>query len=656
MSEPNPEKRSDQTPEQIGQLPKQQSQMQTEEVASVTDVAVLANSSTGERTPDEMELPFQEFTKQASVESTERNFQNCDEIADLTVQHSPEAALEQEVRATSEGFAEQPLQMDTKASEQQSKIQEHPESVETAAQEDSLSTELTLEGESKATQETLADQSSQLSNGISEQPPELQPKSESINSPQLPTPATSEAINFEQAAHPIAPSTKWAPLIYGRTYEIDFRFLVIPSDFDEQIKNQVWEFIKISTRSPENLSGKPRWIFLRTTRHCIMGVTCLVRDLLNSQEKDGSEDLTRDRHGRPLYAFVGFVAETPVPFAIPAMDLEIFADPYRKIMPRKWYEKYGGKSQQGVSQALRIAYCKEFKPEEQVRLERTRPEIPFDQLVPKRQNTIVFWNIEDAAKILFSASLANQPIYLCFGNLSQKELLDSRFMSAALEEISSRQEVEKWLQHAASQPHNISNPQSSNQFEQASRSSRPIKPQHQAIESNFNPQYERQETSEEGHSIIENIEKLLSLPMDALQIMQERFEYVLAQIAGMEESELRSYERRLMAALNASADELKLSVAECKDLIGQKRYKEAEEKEREIQRRRDRINSINKILRQVQQRIVHVSRSHISQSGQFDTQHQRDPYIGFKEKEKPTDEHPSEPERDTPKPNDPWQL
>ena len=96
-------------------------------------------------------------------------------------------------------------------------------------------------------------------------------------------------------------SERWAAIVYGRTYHLDFRFITIPHDFTAEDLNWASEHIVATTRQARKLAGSPRWSLFKNARFCVVGVTATVKDLIGNTAKD-------DR-GRPLYIFVGYVAQ-----------------------------------------------------------------------------------------------------------------------------------------------------------------------------------------------------------------------------------------------------------------------------------------------------------------------------------------------------------
>ena len=98
----------------------------------------------------------------------------------------------------------------------------------------------------------------------------------------------------------------WAKIVYGRSYYLDFRFITIPHDFTADEIAWVSPYILATTQKARNLKSHPRWTLFKNDSHCVVGVTCMVRDLIGMTE-DAIEAMTNDDLGRPLYVFVGFV-------------------------------------------------------------------------------------------------------------------------------------------------------------------------------------------------------------------------------------------------------------------------------------------------------------------------------------------------------------
>lgn len=102
---------------------------------------------------------------------------------------------------------------------------------------------------------------------------------------------------------------EWAAIVYGRSYHLDFRFITIPDNFTEQDTQWAASHIVATTQQARNLNNSPRWSIFKNNSHCIVGVTCMVRDLIDKLGQDLIEVMTKDDQGRPLYIFVGYVTK-----------------------------------------------------------------------------------------------------------------------------------------------------------------------------------------------------------------------------------------------------------------------------------------------------------------------------------------------------------
>ena len=102
-------------------------------------------------------------------------------------------------------------------------------------------------------------------------------------------------------------SNRWATIVYGRSYHLDFRFITIPEDFTEHNTKWALQHIVATTQQARNLADNPRWSLFKNNSHCVTGVTCMMRDLIDHLSDDLVEIMTKDDRGRPLYVFVGYV-------------------------------------------------------------------------------------------------------------------------------------------------------------------------------------------------------------------------------------------------------------------------------------------------------------------------------------------------------------
>ena len=91
---------------------------------------------------------------------------------------------------------------------------------------------------------------------------------------------------------------KWAGIVYGRSYHLDFRFIAIPKDFTSQELDWASPYILATTRKAGKLPSHPRWSLFKNDSHCILGVTCMVRDLIGELDENSAEELTTSKQTR----------------------------------------------------------------------------------------------------------------------------------------------------------------------------------------------------------------------------------------------------------------------------------------------------------------------------------------------------------------------
>ncbi len=111
--------------------------------------------------------------------------------------------------------------------------------------------------------------------------------------------------------------SKWAPIVVASTYEVDFRPIALPS-FLAQAHLSRWalDHINASMYRAEKLITGPRWMVFQNDKCRVVGVTCLVRDIVGEQDL-----MTRDKDCRSLYAFVGFASLRGANGLFPAIPL-----------------------------------------------------------------------------------------------------------------------------------------------------------------------------------------------------------------------------------------------------------------------------------------------------------------------------------------------
>ena len=131
----------------------------------------------------------------------------------------------------------------------------------------------------------------------------------------------------------------WAPLVYGRTYEVDYNWLVIPEDFSPEDIDWALKFVNITLQYEGKLENNPLWSLFKNEQHLVIGVSCMVAEIDPSD--DSLQKFTKDKDGRPLYIFSGYVARVNhLPDCIPLyrQDISVFKQPCQYI-DELWLKK-----------------------------------------------------------------------------------------------------------------------------------------------------------------------------------------------------------------------------------------------------------------------------------------------------------------------------
>jgi hypothetical protein len=224
---------------------------------------------------------------------------------------------------------------------------------------------------------------------------------------------------------------KWAAIIYCRTYEVDFRLIVRPEDFGTDEIDWAKDHILTTTRSAEKLRDRPRWSLFKNQKHCIVGVTCMAATL--------SEDMIEDRVGRPLFAFVGYVAQPPFP-PIPAMNLDLFKSGYKEYVGRRWQEKPYETRKADILSKSEYEKLDYSDP-----IDSPADDFHFSRLLNTNSNQICLWpdSEEYRKKLWLAASRHEKPVSLCLGLARQRDALEGSFLNATALDVSERIEITK---------------------------------------------------------------------------------------------------------------------------------------------------------------------------------------------------------------------
>ncbi|MEH1780358.1 MAG: hypothetical protein V7L26_14800 [Nostoc sp.] len=98
--------------------------------------------------------------------------------------------------------------------------------------------------------------------------------------------------------------SEWSAIVFGRTYEVDYRFLAIPKDFTLEDEEWTKKYILAVMYDPEKLKNAPCWSIFKNKKYCVIGLTYRISDLENEQPEF---DIRYDNQGRYIYVFAGYV-------------------------------------------------------------------------------------------------------------------------------------------------------------------------------------------------------------------------------------------------------------------------------------------------------------------------------------------------------------
>jgi hypothetical protein len=235
--------------------------------------------------------------------------------------------------------------------------------------------------------------------------------------------------------------SKWSPLIYGRTYEVDFRLIAMPEYFDTEARKWVENYILATTQIPEKLPGNPRWSLFTNKNYCVVATTCMVQELFANGLSQQPTNMATDFRGRPVYAFIGYVARNkngqfpPLP-AYDELKLEKFQSSYQRYVEKCWDVKpYQPESKHPIlaSEDENISYQTFSETNGSVRSNNCNINLLQDSrlLFPEIEREILWAAVTD--KVIKSEQ---HSISVCLGLPSQREAVNSPFLNATASNVS----------------------------------------------------------------------------------------------------------------------------------------------------------------------------------------------------------------------------
>ena len=216
-------------------------------------------------------------------------------------------------------------------------------------------------------------------------------------------------------------SERWAAIVYGRSYHLDFRFITLPYDFTAEDSAWALQHIIATTQQARNLTNAPRWSLFKKDDYCVVGVTCMVRDLIDVMVKD-------DR-GRPLYVFVGYVTQLDPQqkLQIPSYEgdkLDRFKVLYHEIEPVwsvKDYERDSRSPRLSQYQTLDFPVVDAAVPSD--------PQFQLNDRLKYPDKTYLWQSTSQQNRLLWLATAGcSEPTSICL-NIKGKALTNSPFLN-----------------------------------------------------------------------------------------------------------------------------------------------------------------------------------------------------------------------------------
>ncbi len=260
---------------------------------------------------------------------------------------------------------------------------------------------------------------------------------------------------------------EWAAIVYGRSYHLDFRFITVPHNFQGEDINWAAQYIVATTQQARKLADSPRWSLFKNNSYCVVGVTCMVRDLIGQLGEDLLEVMTKDDQGRPLYVFVGYVTQLSQQRNIhnfppyTAEYLEDFKILYQEIEPvwlAKNYEQHSRQPILSQYQPRRFAKSAIATKSHQI------PQL--NDLAKYPDQTYLWPSLRQQNNLLWLTSIqCSRPTSTCL-NIEGKALANSPFLNQSINQIEQFQIQERIVNRVNDSTPKKSHCQTSSSFSQ----------------------------------------------------------------------------------------------------------------------------------------------------------------------------------------------
>jgi hypothetical protein len=237
--------------------------------------------------------------------------------------------------------------------------------------------------------------------------------------------------------------SKWANIVYSATFEIDYRILAIPQDFNsENNENRKWleKYITATTSVAEGLRETPRWSLFRNEGFCVVGVTSMLKDLVKCSN---SENLllieTQDFKNREIYGFWGYITQIKPNevIQIPKMNLQLFHDLHTYVKDQWLAKEYSKRTE--ITE-----YNKVFSDDELVMVNQVcnlkNGELNYED------SKVNLWSVSENEALWLAMANSQKPTSLCLNLAREIDVIKSKFLNTTTlctKEFCERERTEK---------------------------------------------------------------------------------------------------------------------------------------------------------------------------------------------------------------------
>jgi len=236
-----------------------------------------------------------------------------------------------------------------------------------------------------------------------------------------------------------------AAIVFGRTYEVDFRFITVPENFTKEDEDWAWGYIKAVMRSAEKLPAKPRWSLFANSRFCVVGLVCMVSDLID-RDSSASDNVTKDFKNRPLHVFVGYVTDKrkgmPEIPQYSANNIQIFKPLYDYVRDQWSFKSFQAASKVPAKsdyQELNIYPSQTYTAFNSEFLSLNLDEQEAVVWPDSEENRIVLWNMSSQSIISQNKSLS-----VCLGLGNQRDIVDCKFLNGTSIETTQKTTIQRF--------------------------------------------------------------------------------------------------------------------------------------------------------------------------------------------------------------------